>query len=96
VILSKAQNVRLNTLDKILAVPELMIAGTTDQDMIYIHVLRFFGIPKKEVSNLYFHLSIKQFNGLWYKPDVDILKFDSREVDVEIKDYADLIIDFFI
>lgn len=96
IVMTVEQEKRLNTLNKILAVPELMIHGTSEQDLIYIHVLRFFGVPKEEVFNLYFHLSKKQFGRLWMKGGVDILQFDSRIIGIEIRDYADLVIDFFI
>jgi len=88
--------VRQKTLDRIVAVPELMISGTTEQDMIYIHVLKFFGISKDEVYNLYFHLSKRQLGNLWAKADVKIVDFDSRLIGIPIREYLDLIIDFFL
>jgi hypothetical protein len=94
--LTEEQKVRLETLKKILAAPELMISGTSEQDLIYIHVLRFFGMNKDEVYNLYFHLSKKQLGNYWMKADVNILKFNPRLIGIEPREYADLIIDFFI
>jgi len=93
---TEEQKRRLKTLDDLLAAPELMTAGTSEQDMIYMHVLRFFGFNKEEISNLYFHLSRRQIANFWVKADVQIVNFDSRLIGIEIKDYLDLIIDCFI
>jgi len=96
VIFTGEEKTRLETLEKILAAPELMVSGTTEQDMIYIHVLKFFGVSKDEVYNLYFHLSKRQLGNLWAKADVKIVEFDSRLIGIPIREYLDLIIDFFI
>jgi hypothetical protein len=94
--LDEAQQRRLKTLNTILAIPEIFRSGTTEQDLIYIHVLKFFMVQKEDVYNLYFHLSKRQFNRYWVKKDVDILKFESELINIDRYDYLDLVIDYFI
>ena len=94
--ITEEQKIRLNTLNKLIAAPELINSTTSEQDLIYIHVLKFFGIAKDEVFNLYFHLSKKQLGRYWMKADVNILNFDSRLIGIPIRDYLDLVIDYFI
>ena len=90
------QTKRLNTLNKIISLPEIFTSGTTDQDIIYMHVLKFFMVDKEDVYNLYFHLSKRQFRNYWLMKDVDILSFDTSLIGVEKEVYLDLIIDYFI
>jgi len=87
---------RLETLNKIISLPDLLSSGDSKEDIIYIHVLKFFGVSKKEVWDLYFHMSKKQLSGYWVKMDVDIRKFKSESIGVEFRDYLDLIIDEFL
>ena len=93
--MTDAQRVRLNALNKILSMPEFY-TREEGQDVIYIHVLRFFMIEKEDIFNLYFHMSKKQFNRIWVKRDVDIRKFRSENIGIPYEVYLDLIIDFFI
>lgn len=94
--LDEGQQRRLKALNTILAIPEIFRSGTTEQDLIYIHVLKFFMVVKEDVYNLYFHLSKRQFSRYWVKKDVDILKFQSELINVDKYDYLDLIVDYFI
>lgn len=95
IVLTNKQKKRLNVLNKIKSLPENM-TQTQEQDVIYIHVLRFFMIEKEDIFNLYYHWSKKQFNRVWVKKNVDIRKFYSENIGIPYEDYLDLIIDFFI
>lgn len=61
-ILSEEESSRQEAVNKILQLPEIFNAGTSEQDLIYMHVLKFFMVEKEDVYNLYFHLSKRQFN----------------------------------
>ena len=93
--LTSEERVRLNALNKILSMPEFY-SRDNEQDMIYIHVLKFFMVEKEDVFNLYFHMSKGQFNRLWIKKEVDITRFHSENLGIPYKVYLDLIIDFFL
>lgn len=93
---TEEQTNRLNALNKIISLPEIFTSGTTEQDIIYMHVLKFFMVEKEDVYNLYFHLSKRQFRNYWVMKDVDILNFDTSLIGVEKQVYLDLIIDYFI
>lgn len=94
--LSEDESLRQEALNKILQLPEIFTAGTSEQDLIYMHVLKFFMVEKEDVYNLYFHLSKRQFNRYWVKKDVDIRLFDSQLIQIDSKVYLDLIIDYFL
>lgn len=87
---------RLNALNKIISLLEIFTSGTTEQDIIYMHVLKFFMVEKEDVYNLYFHLSKRQFRNYWVMKDVDILNFDTSLIGIEKEVYLDLVIDYFI
>lgn len=91
-----SQKKRKEALDKILMLPEILTPGTTDNDIVYMHVLKFFMVDKEDVYNLYFHLSKTQFRNYWRMKDVDILKFDTSLIGIDQEIYLDLIIDYFI
>lgn len=95
-ILSEDESLRQEAVNKILQLPEIFTAGTSEQDLIYMHVLKFFMVEKEDVYNLYFHLSKRQFNRYWVKKDVDIRLFDSELIQINSKVYLDLIIDYFL
>lgn len=92
--LSKEQKVRLDALNKIISMPEFHTHE--GQDVIYIHVLKFFMVEKEDIFNLYFHMSKKQLNRIWVKNGVDITKFKSESVGIPYEVYLDLIIDFIV
>ena len=94
--LNKEETTRLNTLNKLLSIPELINSSTDEQDLIYMHVLKFIGITKEQVFDLYFHLSIKQLQKYWTKSDVRVLDFDSTLIGIPRRDYLDLVIDYLI
>lgn len=87
---------RQEAMQRILELPELYTPGTTEQDLIYMHLLKFLMVEKEDVYNLYFHLSKRQFNRYWVKKDVDITLFDSELIGIDSKVYLDLIIDYFL
>ena len=93
---TEEQTNRLNVLNKIISLPEIFTSGTTEQDIIYMHVLKFFMVEKEDVYNLYFHLSKRQFRNYWVMKDVDILNFDTSLIGIDKQVYLDLIIDYFI
>lgn len=94
--IKEEQNNRINVLNRIISLPEIFTSGTNDQDIIYMHVLKFFMVEKEDIYNLYFHLSKRQFRNYWLMKDVDILTFDTSLVGIEKELYLDLIIDYFI
>jgi len=94
--LTEKQSKKLDALNKILHLPEIFTAGTQEQDIVYIHVLKFFMVDKEDVYNLYFHLSKRQFRNYWVMKEVDILNFNSELINIEREVYLDLIIDYFI
>jgi len=94
--LTNEQKVRLNTLNKILSMPEIINAATNDDDLIYMHVLKFFLMNKEQVADLYFHLPKRIINQYWIKKDVDIRMFKSDLIGIPRREYLDLIIDYFL
>lgn len=94
--MTEREKSRLNALNTILKMPEIPGRGFTEQDEIYIRVLKFFLIEKEEVYNLYFHLTKKQFYGTWVRKGIDLRKFISERIGVSYEDYIDLIIDYLI
>lgn len=94
--LTEEQEKRLNAVNRILSIPELTTSGTTEQDLIYIQVLKFFMVDREDILNLYLHLSTNQVRNYWRKKGVDILKFDSELIGIPYKVYLDCIIDYFI
>ena len=89
------QRKRLAIVDLILSAPELITSGLTDQDLAYIHLLKFFMVEKETIYRLYFHMSKTSFNKIWTSKDVDITQFDSMLLGIPTRDYLDLIIDYF-
>lgn len=87
---------RLDVINRILSIPELTTPGTSEQDLYYIQVLKFFMVDKEDVIDLYIHLSKNQVRNYWRKKDVNILKFNSELIGVPHKVYLDCIIDYFI
>ena len=71
-------------------------ASVGENDLYYIHLLKFLGVPKQRVFELYAHLSKKHFNSLWLKSDVQIKLFDPTRLGISNYEYLDLIIDYFI
>jgi 6-phosphogluconate dehydrogenase len=67
-----------------------------NQDIKYMHLLKFFMIEKEDIYNLYQHWSKSKINRYLLKKDVDILTFDSTLIGIEKADYLDLIIDYFL
>lgn len=95
-LFSSAEKKRIETLNRLLSMPEMWGAGFTDNDVLYIHTLKFLGIPKEKVFNLYAHLSQKTFGKIWQKADVQIKTFNPEKLGISNYDYLDLIIDYFI
>jgi hypothetical protein len=93
---TEKQSQKVAAVDKILALPELYTSENMNQDIAYMHVLKFFMVDQEDVYNLYFHLSKRQFRNYWRMKDVDILSFDSTMIGVPHDVYLDLIIDYFI
>jgi len=96
VSLSKEESTRLNTLNQILALNEMWGVSVGENDLYYIHLLKFLGVSKQRVFELYAHLSKKHFNSLWLKSDVQIKLFDPTRLGISSYEYLDLIIDYFI
>lgn len=96
IIMTPAQERRLETLEKIINLPEIITPGIGEQDVIYIHVLKFFMVSKKDIYNLYFHITKSHFNRLWVAKNIDIRDFDPSMINITLYEYLDLIIDFFI
>lgn len=96
IALTEKEILRQQAIHKFLELPEIYTPGTTEQDLIYMHVLKFMMVDKEDVYNLYFHLSKRQFNRYWVKKDVDIRLFDSNLIGIDSKVYLDLIIDYFL
>lgn len=94
--IDKKEIKRLDALQKILDMPEMWGVNISNNDIYYIHLLKFLGKSKNEVFNLYFHLSQKAFGSIWNKSGVDIKMFDAEKIGVDNSAYLDLIIDFFI
>lgn len=95
-ILNEKQRKRFDMVNLIMSAPELITSGMTDQDVLYIHLLKFFMVKKEKIYNLYFHITKTAFNKIWTSKDVNILEFDSKLIDIDSRDYLDLIIDYFI
>ena len=62
IALTEKEILRQQAIHKFLELPEIYTPGTTEQDLIYMHVLKFMMVDKEDVYNLYFHLSKRQFN----------------------------------
>ena len=95
-VLTEREIKRKKALDTILTIPEVYSVEDERQQYIYVHVLKFFMVPKKEVYKQYFHWSRNYFHAVWTDKTIDIRDFDSELIGIPIYDYADLIIEFFI
>lgn len=93
---NSAEMRRLETLDKLLNMPEMWGANITENDTYYIHTLKFLGKTKKEVFNLYAHLTKKVFGSIWAKSGVDIKMLNTQKLGIDGYAYLDLIVDYFI
>ena len=94
VTMDSRQKRRLDALNKILLLPELMTSTISEEDKRYIHLLKFLMVDKEEIYNLYFHISKKYFHKIWVSKKIDIRLFNSELIGIPIYDYLDLIIDF--
>ena len=95
-ILNKEQRKRLDMVNLIMSAPELITSGMTEQDTLYIHLLKFCMVKKEKIYKLYFHITKTAFNKIWTAKDVNILEFDSKLLGIDSRDYLDLIIDYFL
>lgn len=93
--MTSEQENRKYALDKILSMPEFYSQNSYD-DIVYIHVLKFCMVDKRDVRKLYLHFSTGFFNRIWLKKDIDIRKFKSELIDLPYDLYLDLIIDMFV
>ena len=93
--MTEEQRVRLNAANKVLMCEEIT-TNDMNQDIKYMHLLKFFMIEKEDIYNLYQHWSKSKINRYLLKKDVDILTFDSTLIGIEKADYLDLIIDYFL
>lgn len=88
------QQRRLSAAQKILSVSSLPTVGITQQDFMYMHLLRFLLVPKEKIYALYDNLSHSRIDRYLLKKDVDILAFDSTLLNIPKADYLDLILDY--
>ena len=80
---------RKDLLDFFLSVPVLTRCGFTQDDKIYVGVLRHLGVPKKDLLELYRN-SKTSFTKAYHKK-VDIGQFDSAKLGVDKEKFLDLI-----
>lgn len=63
-LISRRDKLKLQALNKIISAPEIYTKSFDEQEIIYIHVLKFFMVDKEKIYNLYVHMSKTQFNML--------------------------------
>lgn len=85
---------RYGAVKKIINVSELPTDGTDEQDKIYIHLLKFFMVPKEQIRALYNHIAISRVDRILRKKDVNLGNFDSTLLGIPREVYLDLIIDY--
>lgn len=93
--MTEEQKRRLNAANKILMCEEIA-TNDMEQDIKYMHLLKFFMVDKEDIYNLYQHWSKTKISKLLLKKDVDILSFDCTLIGIDKADYLDLIIDYFL
>lgn len=93
--MSTEEEKRYGYVKTILSLRELYGSVNERQDLLYIHLLKFFLVDKEDVYNLYFHWSKMKFSRYWAKKNVNLLKFNSELIEIPYTDYLDLIIDFY-
>lgn len=72
---------RKEVIDKLLLAVKIPTLGITDQDKIYIQILKQLMMEKEVVhKTVYPALSTHLFHKLWTQKDIDILDFQSEEM----------------
>lgn len=89
--LTREQTRRKRIADRILAKTEL-ITVDENQDIIYLHLLKYFLVPKDELFELYNHKTKKNIAQILAKKDVDLFGFKSELLGIDYYDYLDLIV----
>ncbi len=85
---------RLKAVDRIISCPALF-TNDLDDEITYLHVLKFFMVEKTELYRKFPHLAKSRINKYLSKKEVDILRFHPQLIGVEPSVYYDLILDFF-
>ncbi len=80
---------RRQLLEYFLTVPILTYYGFSPQDKIYIAVLKYLGVPKDDIRNLYIN-SLGGFTRNYHK-SFDIVLFESEKIGVDKEKFLDLI-----
>lgn len=88
------ESARYDAVKRIIKAGELPTNGTDEQDKIYIHLLKFFMVPKEQIRALYNHIAISRVDRILRKKDVDLGNFDSTLLGIPRQVYLDLIIDY--
>lgn len=92
--MTSEENARYDAVKKIISAKELPTNGTDEQDKIYIHLLKFFMVPKEQIRALYNHIAISRVDRILRKKDIDLGNFDSTLLGIPREVYLDLIIDY--
>jgi hypothetical protein len=85
---------RYEATKKITAASDLPTASVDEQDRMYIHLLKFFNVPKDKIRQLYNHFSVSKIDKILRRKDVNLGNFDSMLLGIARETYLDLIIDY--
>ena len=92
-VLDEREQARYDAAKKIMKLKELPTSSFTDDDFLYLHLLKFFLVPREQIIGLYNHMSKRKISRLLMKKHVEIGKFNSKLLGIPKIDYLDLIID---
>lgn len=64
-----------------------------EQDVIYIHLLRHFGVPKENIYKLYSHMTKASISRELMRRDIDLFDFKPELLGIDSYAFFDLMID---
>lgn len=94
-ILTEEEKIRINTLNTLID-PIPLNTDDNSQEIIYLHVLKFFMIEKEIIYKCYPYWTKTRCNRMLMKKDINILDFNATLLGLKQEDYLDLIIDYFV
>jgi len=92
--LTDLEREKYEAVKKIFNASELPTNKVEEQDIYYIHLLRFFNVPKEKIHGLYNHMAVSKVDRIMRKKGVDLGFFDSTLLGIPKEIYLDLIIDY--
>ena len=93
-VLTDAEQRCYDAATRFLSTPDLPTSDFGEQDLYYIHLLKFLVVPKEKIYKLYNHMSKRKISQKLMRKNIDIGYFNSELLGIPKKDYLDLIIEF--